>query len=73
MIARVSEPAFIFEAFKDKVDGVLIMGCHIGDCHYIEGNVNAKVRINNTIEALRHLGLYDRLRDMFCQMSRESA
>jgi F420-non-reducing hydrogenase iron-sulfur subunit len=49
------------------------MGCHIGDCHYIEGNVNAEVRINNTIEALRHLGLYDRLRDMFCQMSRESA
>jgi len=56
------EPAFIFEAFKDKVDGVLIMGCHIGDCHYLEGNVNAEIRINNTIEALKHLGLEDRLR-----------
>lgn len=56
------EPAFILEALKDGADGVLITGCHIGDCHYIDGNRNAEVRINNTIDALKYLGLDGRLR-----------
>lgn len=56
------EPAFILEALKDGADGVLITGCHIGDCHYIDGNKNAEIRINNTIEALKYLGLDGRLR-----------
>ena len=56
------EPAFILEALKDGADGVLITGCHIGDCHYIDGNRNAEVRINSTIDALKYLGLDGRLR-----------
>ena len=56
------EPAFILEALKDGAYGVLITGCHIGDCHYIDGNRNAEVRINNTIDALKYLGLDGRLR-----------
>lgn len=56
------EPAFILEALKDGADGILITGCHIGDCHYIDGNRNAEVRINNTIDALKYLGLDGRLR-----------
>lgn len=56
------EPAFIFEAFKNGADGVLVAGCHIGDCHYIDGNKNAEVRINKTKEALKYLGLDGRLR-----------
>ncbi|HIE34510.1 MAG TPA: hydrogenase iron-sulfur subunit [Candidatus Altiarchaeales archaeon] len=32
------DPQFIFWAFKNGADGVLIGGCHPGDCHYIEGN-----------------------------------
>ena len=32
------EPQFIFEAFQNGADGVLILGCHPGDCHYKEGN-----------------------------------
>ncbi|MBU1863585.1 MAG: hydrogenase iron-sulfur subunit [Candidatus Omnitrophica bacterium] len=32
------EPQFILEAFKKGADGVLILGCHPGDCHYKEGN-----------------------------------
>jgi len=31
-------PEFIIYAFKNGADGVLIGGCHPGDCHYIEGN-----------------------------------
>ncbi len=56
------EPAFILKALKDGADGVLVAGCHIGDCHYIDGNKNAEVRINNTKKALSKLGLDKRLR-----------
>ncbi len=56
------EPAFILKALKDGADGVLIAGCHIGDCHYIDGNRNAEIRINNTKKALARLGLDKRLR-----------
>jgi|GEM_PF-602032 len=56
------EPAFILKALKEGADGVLIAGCHIGDCHYIDGNKNAEIRINNTKKALVKLGLDKRLR-----------
>jgi len=56
------EPSFILKALKDGADGVLIAGCHIGDCHYIDGNKNAEVRINNTKKALEKLGFDKRLR-----------
>jgi len=32
------EPQFVLEALKNGADGVLILGCHPGDCHYKEGN-----------------------------------
>lgn len=32
------EPAFILEALAGGMDGVLVCGCHPGDCHYINGN-----------------------------------
>ena len=35
-------PSFILKAIKDGVDGVLVTGCHIGDCHYMSGNESAK-------------------------------
>jgi len=31
-------PAFVLKAFKSGADGILICGCHPGDCHYHEGN-----------------------------------
>ena len=36
------DPSFILKAIKDGADGVLISGCHIGDCHYISGNEYAR-------------------------------
>ena len=37
---RVS-PLFILEALRGGADGVLVTGCHLGDCHYISGNEKA--------------------------------
>ena len=57
------DPAFILKAFLNGADGVLVAGCHPGDCHYLEGNLKAEVRIKNTIETLKLLGWEaDRLR-----------
>ena len=37
-------PLYIFNAFKKGADGVLVSGCHPGDCHYIAGNYYARRR-----------------------------
>lgn len=56
------EPAFILKSFKDNVDGVLVTGCHIGDCHYISGNEFTKDRFERLMKILKYLGLKDRFR-----------
>lgn len=38
------DPQFVVTAFRDGADGVLIGGCHPGDCHYQEGNYKAMRR-----------------------------
>ncbi len=38
------EPSFILKCFKDGADGVLVSGCHLGDCHYMTGNEYTKER-----------------------------
>ena len=40
------DPEFIMEAFRGGADGVMILGCHPGDCHYIEGNYETLKRYN---------------------------
>ncbi len=39
------DPAFILKAFQLGADGVIVMGCHLGDCHYQEGNYKTIRRI----------------------------
>ncbi len=39
------DPSFVLKAFADGADGVLICGCHPGDCHYQKGNYNVMRRI----------------------------
>jgi F420-non-reducing hydrogenase iron-sulfur subunit len=39
------DPAFILKAFQLGADGVIVMGCHLGDCHYQEGNFKTIRRI----------------------------
>jgi coenzyme F420-reducing hydrogenase delta subunit len=38
-------PLFIFKAFAEGADGVMVSGCHPGDCHYISGNRYAKRKL----------------------------
>lgn len=38
------DPTFVIKALADGADGVLICGCHPGDCHYSEGNYKAMRR-----------------------------
>lgn len=56
------ESTFILKAFKDGLDGVLVTGCHIGDCHYIDGNHKAKERMEFLITSMNKVGLKGRLR-----------
>jgi Fe-S oxidoreductase/coenzyme F420-reducing hydrogenase delta subunit len=51
------DPSFVLNAFKTGIDGVLVSGCHPGDCHYINGNLKAEERVKNTKHLLRLLGL----------------
>lgn len=45
------DPTFVLKAFAAGADGVLVCGCHPGDCHYIEGNYKTMRRF----ELLKHL------------------
>ncbi|UCG69645.1 MAG: hydrogenase iron-sulfur subunit [Thermoplasmata archaeon] len=53
-------PSFIMEAIHKGVDGVLVAGCHIGDCHYISGNEKAEIRVKNVKELIGLLGMDER-------------
>jgi len=56
------DPAFVLEAFKEGMDGVLITGCHIGDCHYLKGNEFTKERFEKFQKVLNMMGLEKRFR-----------
>jgi len=51
------------KALENGADGILIAGCLEGGCHFIEGNICAKRRVNYVRELLTEIGLdKDRLR-----------
>lgn len=57
------DPQFILDAFVKGADGVLIGGCHPGDCHYLEGNYKALRRFRLLKRMLSDMGIEnDRLR-----------
>ena len=57
------EPYFVLRALELGADGVLVAGCHIGDCHYISGNVEAEKRMKATQDLLDVVGIgRDRMR-----------
>jgi F420-non-reducing hydrogenase iron-sulfur subunit len=51
------EPTFILKAFEKGADGVIILGCHPGDCHYIEGNYKTQRRIPLLKKLLAQMGV----------------
>ena len=50
-------PIFLVEALRQGADGVLVSGCHPGDCHYIEGNYYARRRFALLKRYLSYLGI----------------
>jgi F420-non-reducing hydrogenase iron-sulfur subunit len=51
------DPTFVLKAFKEGADGVLICGCHPGECHYAEGNYKAERRYALLQKMLAQLGI----------------
>lgn len=45
------DPDFVMEAFREGADGVMVLGCHPGDCHYRNGNM----------KTLRRFALFERM------------
>ncbi len=51
------DPQFVMKAFEKGADGVLILACHPGDCHYKEGNYRAVSRHRLVLKLLRQFGI----------------
>jgi len=51
------EPDVILKALRNGVDGVLMVGCRPGECHYVSGNEMAETRIRSTHHTLDMLGI----------------
>ena len=51
------DPTFVVKALADGADGVLIAGCHPGDCHYQEGNYKAMRRYPMLLNLLDQFGI----------------
>jgi len=79
------DPQFVLDAFARGADGVLIGGCHPGDCHYQEGNYKALRRFRLLKRMLLDMGIEeqrfrlewisaaeaDRLRDVMNEMTEQ--
>ena len=64
------DPQFILAAYKEGADGVLIGGCHPGDCHYQEGNYNALRRYKLMKTMIQQMGIEsERLRQEWISAS----
>ncbi len=50
-------PSYILKALELGADGVMVAGCHIGDCHYVSGNKKAQERIETLAKVIKTLGL----------------
>lgn len=51
------DPLLIVRSFQQGADGVLIAGCHPGDCHYSEGNYYARRRLALLHTLLEYIGI----------------
>lgn len=51
------DPAWIIKAFQEGADGVVVAGCHPGDCHYTSGNLFARRKMLILKEILKNQGI----------------
>lgn len=54
--ARV-ERDLILEAIQNRIDGIIVLACNIGNCHYMDGNKRAKIRVESTARFVRNIGV----------------
>ena len=67
MCSAMVHPNLVIEAFERGADGVLLMGCHPGECHYQDGNQKAKARSGAIEEVLSLMGIEpERFRLVWC-------
>ena len=57
MCSGTVSPHHIIKAFQMGADGVLVTGCHIGECHYLKGNYMTAKRLPVTRELLSFIGI----------------
>lgn len=60
MCTGMVDPKYVIKALLSGADGVLISGCHPGDCHYINGNYKARRRVKLLEEILTTFGIDQR-------------
>jgi len=51
------DPNYIFDSLIDGADGVIVAGCHPGDCHYVVGNYKTLKRMFLVMELAKQLGI----------------
>ena len=51
------DPGMIMRCFEMGADGVMVLGCHIGDCHYVAGNHKAEVKVKESQKLLDLMGI----------------
>jgi F420-non-reducing hydrogenase iron-sulfur subunit len=51
------DPLFVLKAFQEGADGVIVLGCHPGDCHYSEGNFHSRRRYALMRQFLDYVGI----------------
>ena len=59
MCSGMVHPNLVVDALTKGADGVIICGCHIGDCHYLEGNLKAEKRSDAIRLMLEDFGIED--------------
>lgn len=59
MCSGMVSPLYILRAFEGGADGVLVAGCHLTDCHYIDGPTKCDANVAKLRQVLHVLGLED--------------
>ena len=60
MCSASVKPEYLMKAVSQGVDGVLVLGCHIGDCHYMTGNHRTAMRVPLVKKIMGDVGLDER-------------
>jgi len=67
------EVDYLLAAFERGVDGVIVAGCLEGGCHFVEGNLRARKRVERAKQILGEIGLQPERLEMFNLSSAEAA